>query len=506
MNLKSKFYLFIIFIATLFIGIGYASINSVSLDIKGTSKAKSQDDIYITEVNSMSGSNTLSNVSNEGTLLTSRITLENDKDSTINIKVILYNSTNNDYIFKDIIYAEELYNNSNIKFSFDKKDEIIEAGKTLEVNLTFYYENYNSEVLNFLESTLNFKFELNTYIAAEYSYTGKYETFIVPQDGNYKIELWGASGGDDATIKINAETNIVGTWTERNVTYAGGYGGYTAGNIYLEKDDVIYVYVGEQGKRNGEATFNGGGYGGIGGTGYEGSYPQGDPIQRGLSGGGATDVRLTSGPWNNFESLKSRIMVAAGGGGTTLTTYLSAGNYSNAGGLIGFNGGWYQNHPALGQEGKGGTQTSGGQAATIHFNAVGVTENGGFGYGGNTTSISSQTGAGGGGGGYYGGGSASGTLAGGAGQGGGGGSSYISGHSGCNAVSKESTSSNIIHTGNSQHYSGYVFSNTLIIDGFGKKWTTKQENEVGTPTFDNSSTTLGNIGDGHAKITYLSNY
>lgn len=30
-------------------------------------------------------------------------------------------------------------------------------------------------------------------------------------------------------------------------------------------------------------------------------------------GGGATDIRLVSGEWNDFESLKSRIMVAGGG-------------------------------------------------------------------------------------------------------------------------------------------------------------------------------------------------
>ena len=49
-NLKSKFYLFIIFIATLFIGIGYASINSISLDISGRSQAKSQDKVFITNI------------------------------------------------------------------------------------------------------------------------------------------------------------------------------------------------------------------------------------------------------------------------------------------------------------------------------------------------------------------------------------------------------------------------------------------------------------------------
>lgn len=44
--MNKELYMSIIFIATLFISIGYASINSVSLYIKGLSKAKSQNDIY----------------------------------------------------------------------------------------------------------------------------------------------------------------------------------------------------------------------------------------------------------------------------------------------------------------------------------------------------------------------------------------------------------------------------------------------------------------------------
>lgn len=46
-NIKLSIFIHLIVIITLFMGIGYASINSVALDIKGTSNAKSQDDIYI---------------------------------------------------------------------------------------------------------------------------------------------------------------------------------------------------------------------------------------------------------------------------------------------------------------------------------------------------------------------------------------------------------------------------------------------------------------------------
>lgn len=42
--------LLLMFLATLFMGIGYASINSITLDIKGTAIVKEQDGVFITDV------------------------------------------------------------------------------------------------------------------------------------------------------------------------------------------------------------------------------------------------------------------------------------------------------------------------------------------------------------------------------------------------------------------------------------------------------------------------
>ena len=67
-------------------------------------------------------------------------------------------------------------------------------------------------------------------------------------------------------------------------------GAYTNGIINLTKGTILYVYVG------GSNGYNGGG-------GQSSDRP----------GGGATDIRLIEGV--DFNSLKSRIMVAAGGGG-----------------------------------------------------------------------------------------------------------------------------------------------------------------------------------------------
>ncbi len=287
-----------------------------------------------------------------------------------------------------------------------------------------------------------------------FSYTGAVQTFTAPTSGYYKIELWGAKGyGDPAGGR-------------------GGYGAYTSGIIYLSSSMQIYIYVGGIGVAGSSSkTFNGGGGGQFG-------------------GGASTDIRLISGTWNDAASLKSRIMVAGAG----------AGNDTRD---IGGGGGGLSGYASSSNTGKGGTQIAGGAG----------TEYGGFGYGGGN-----NTSNGGGGSGYYGGGnSTSGSD-----YGGGGGSSYISGHTGCVAIISSSSTSPRTGTGGaacsqggtdnlcSIHYSGYYFSNTLMIDGSGYTWTNTKAVSVGTnlmpnPSGGTYSSGYGNTGNGYARITYISN-
>lgn len=236
-----------------------------------------------------------------------------------------------------------------------------------------------------------------------YDYTGDLQMFTAPQDGVYKVELWGAQGG---TI---------------NSSYPGGNGSYTVGEISLTKNEKLFVYVGEQPKSN-TGGYNGGGNADVGFAG----------------GGGSTDVRLTSGNWKDTTSLRSRIMVAAAGsGGYYYTKYPYAG--SPGGTINGISKAATSTCQPL-----GGTQTAGG-TCDDHSEV-----SGGFGFGGNGDT--------GGGSGYYGGaGRYSTTISGAV---GGSGSSFISGYEGCNAVTESGTAS-----GTPTHYSGKVFTNSQMIAG-----------------------------------------
>ena len=265
---------------------------------------------------------------------------------------------------------------------------------------------------------------------------------------SYKCECWGAQGGSLGAYSLGSPT--------------GGKGAYTLGLISLASDNAIYIYVGQQGSRTTGGTISGGGWNG-GGNGDASDH--GENSRTG--GGGSTDIRLTSGNWNAWASLKSRIMVAGAGGGSG-----GNGDPGDAGSLTGYAGDVWD-------AGKGGSQTAGGAGATGSY---GASSPGGFGYGGTGKSYAS-----GGGSGYYGGGGGARDKLDGC---GGGGSSFISGHTGCNAITSSSTSSNIVHTGQPNHYSGYVFTNTVM----------KAGNEVmPSPT---GGTETGHSGNGYCKITW----
>ena len=165
----------------------------------------------------------------------------------------------------------------------------------------------------------------------------------------------------------------------------------------------------------------------------------------------------------SFGSLKSRIIVAAGSGG--IDSYL--GDYGYAGALNGSNSimtynfvsGNHLDSPLFAG---GATQTKGGQCKSNDDNCIpgrfGVstgkksTDHGSFGGGGYYSGASYETPD------HMG--------------NGGGGSSFISGYPGCDAINKSSTGfDNIIHTGQSRHFSGHVFYDMTMKSGNDTKYT-----------------------------------
>ncbi|EAY03435.1 hypothetical protein TVAG_412390 [Trichomonas vaginalis G3] len=190
-------------------------------------------------------------------------------------------------------------------------------------------------------------------------------------------------------------------------------------------------------------------------------------------------MRYVLGEYNETNSLKSRIIVSAGGAGSTfyISAFIQGGH---AGGINGFPGSQYVYISSSGTltNSTGANNILGGISGLADDKNSSSIINGSFGIGANPF----ETGYGsGGGGGYYGGGagnSAVNTVGTGS-----GGSSFISGYKGCNAISEKYTLSNPIHTGKPEHYSGFVFANPIMKDG----------------------PTIKYIGNGQARITVLQN-
>ena len=290
-----------------------------------------------------------------------------------------------------------------------------------------------------------------------YGYTGQYQVFIAPAKGYYQFELWGAQGGNSVG---NNSVTCSGNRGKAYGSGCGGFGSYTTGTVLLNKDDKVYIYVGQRG-------YNGGGNkpGGWNGGGSS-TYDHSDNEASG-SGGGATDIRIvpTSTPtkWNEFDSLKSRIMVAAGGGGGS-DVYVAG------------NGGTLQS--VRNRFSNNATQTTGYA----------------FGYGENAVYRRGNIDVAGGGGGYFGGFStamSSGNY-GNYGQTGTGGSSFVSGCTGCVAISEESTAqNNIVFLDSNIHYSGIEFTDIQMIAGGYSMPST------------NTGYITGNAGNGYARVTMV---
>lgn len=201
-------------------------------------------------------------------------------------------------------------------------------------------------------------------------YSGTYKSITLPK-GTYKLECWGAQGGNGTASPSN------------NSQLFGGKGGYSYGVFSPTSDTVLYLYSGGQGSTATNSTLSGpnGGYNGGGAGSKNGSTNS--HTQTSGGGGGATHIATTSGLLNTLSSSTASILLIAGGGGGA--------------------GGWYGSFSTQSSDGGYGGGNSGGSAANGGgYSVSGGTQSSGYSFG-QGASASTHVDQGGGGGGYYGG-------------------------------------------------------------------------------------------------------
>lgn len=292
----------------------------------------------------------------------------------------------------------------------------------------------------------------NVSDGVDFFYTGQTQLFTVNNGGYYKLEVWGAQGGDTG------------------VAFLGGRGGYSVGVVKLDAGDKLYIAVGQAGEDSGESDRDNSKYGYNGG-GFTGKT-------NGSSGGGATSIQssfIGTGELRDYADSKDAVLIVAGGGGGHDGAYDKPSEdvyLSNGGGWTGDRGA--RGGSAVRLNAYPGTQS---QAIRGGINYT-FTRSSGFGYGGGDMGRGADNDdyGGGGGSGWYGGEAENGYGS------GAGGSGYIGG------VASSST----YHI--TRHMYGYQVPTS---DGESLKTIT------GACASQSPKADCAKMGNGFARITYL---
>ena len=292
---------------------------------------------------------------------------------------------------------------ANLKLNGTEIEGINETKDGYEINVpskgTLEYDVINDSTEYDVEATVECEEETEASEVTNFDYTGGEQTFVAPVTGVYKLETWGAQGGNS------------------NSEYIGGYGGYSAGYVNFTTSDSLYINVGGKGETNSTPYSSIGAKGGYNGGGTSNGSTAVNHLYG--AGGGATHIALKSGLLYSLENNKGDILIVSGGGGGgrwQANYEASRGKGGSGGGIVGVTGEQLGTNVTYAT---GGTQTSGGDIIYVSGTTIEAAtttyklsySKGFFGKGATTTGLSA------GGGGYYGG---AGTVA-----AGGGGSGYI---------------------------------------------------------------------------------
>lgn len=177
--------------------------------------------------------------------------------------------------------------------------------------------------------------------SVRFDYTGTVQEYIVPSKGLYKLEVWGASGGNEIRVLDEGKDG------------SGGLGGYSCKYIYLNTGEKLYICCGGSGSFC--PTYH------DGMTEKEnqiaGGYNGGGCAVKNASGGGATHIASTNrGVLHNYETHKDEVIVVAGGGGGGGRSVTRPPRGGDGGGLTGINNYVDEHGPS-----RAGTQTDPGK-------------------------------------------------------------------------------------------------------------------------------------------------
>ena len=237
-----KIFLSILCLTILLLGVGYAQISNINLNVSGTASALGQTGIIISDIhydscNNM-GTDTVDIKTYYQNMFSADIELGNDPNSYIRLAVTIENLTNQKYVFDSYVYDStnpDFYSNLNIVPSLTgitENSTILDADgtsvDTISFYITFAYANTSSITDTDLSAMVSFHFTPMVQItysgltnsvgnSSEYIRSASYTT-MNNTTYNPSVNLGSYSGGITITNSAGTVTLVENT----DYTYSNG--------------------------------------------------------------------------------------------------------------------------------------------------------------------------------------------------------------------------------------------------------------------------------------------
>jgi len=159
---KNRLIEILILVATLFMSVGYASINLVVTNVNGLGNIAVDSTVFINAATPLTNNVTINNFA--GTMLNSQVDLTNNGSESITITIT--NNTTQSFVFDKVLYdtsASLFYDNLNIVFSLSGLNQYdsLAPGQSKTFSITFTYKTGFTPVTpsdRVLNSYINFRF------------------------------------------------------------------------------------------------------------------------------------------------------------------------------------------------------------------------------------------------------------------------------------------------------------------------------------------------------------
>ena len=244
---KNMTLLFLLFMSIILMGIGYASIQSVTGEITGKVSSKMQDGVFITNVEYVSDVD--ANLNNSkiekitGLMMQSTVELsKTNLNSQITYKVTVYNSSTEEVPFTDVLYGDEFYDNTDITFDITgfTIGQIIEPQETKDIIITFKYNGVIPEKTT-LNSYLRFKLDVPNRMVLANEADKDTSNYLTGSIARNKIEIVKFEKGTEPNTDVVAmfdasekqDESIIGYYTD--IDSNGLY------ELTFMSNDIIYA-------------------------------------------------------------------------------------------------------------------------------------------------------------------------------------------------------------------------------------------------------------------------